>query len=67
MTDRRQALKPLKSLAACILRAPKIPRPVAAAVPAVADLDFSVGEKTLQGVLAACADEIKAITEALLS
>lgn len=34
--------------------------------PSIGDMDFSVGSKTLKGVLAASADEIKSLTEALL-
>lgn len=45
-----------------------IPSPLTAAteVAPTVDPDFSVGDKTLQGVLKASADEIKALTEALL-
>ncbi len=38
----------------------------ATAVAPTAELDFAVGEKTLQGVLVASANEIKVLTEALL-
>lgn len=60
------------ALSGCILKALKIPLPVAAAVASLyAGVSIkppvSVGEKTLQGVLKASAEEIKALTEALLA